>query len=149
MRSSKPTAYIYFKSGSDAMAKDLARSIRAQGKETRLVSSGLFDKPEDAAVVIVQRGAAKEQRIVNEYLVRYPHVELYSVDNEGEISPYSDAPAPEATESDATPTEETSGTPAAEDAPEIPIAREVADDPVVEAGDEASDGDADEDSVTD
>lgn len=87
MRSSKPVAIIYYRNGSETIAKDLAASVRAQNKESRLASAGLFDgKLENVSVAIVQDSAGR--KILNAYALGAPHVELYTFNEEGSIEPY-------------------------------------------------------------
>lgn len=80
-------AVIYFEQGAQAAMKDLAAQIRGEGGKTTLIWAKKWVGDEnmlpEARAVIIQKGCANEEKIVNAYRKWGVDVEIHFVNEEG------------------------------------------------------------------
>lgn len=80
-------AVIYFEQGAQAAMKDLAGQIRGEGGKTTLIWAnrwkGAANMIPEARAVIIQKGCANEEKIVEAYRKYGVDVEIHMVNEDG------------------------------------------------------------------
>jgi len=148
-------AVIYFEQGAQAAMKDLAGQIRGEGGKTTLVWANRWRGAEnlitEARAVIIQKGCANEEKIVEAYRKYGVDVEIHFVNQDGiGIDAYEEEAADVAIEeTNPEPVQEEAAAEAADPAEDVPEAvgseddepEDVSSDPVSDAAGDASGSD--------
>jgi hypothetical protein len=140
-------AVIYFEQGAQAAMKDLAGQIRGEGGKTTLIWAKMWKGAEnmipEARAVIIQKGCAFEEKIVEAYRKYGVDVEIHFVNEDGigidVAEEEAEYVADEETNPDAVP----------EEAVEAAADPEEADAEAVEAADDEPEDDARADRLSD